>query len=106
MPDQGADDWIFRRGSLVYPMPVAIACGRVFRARTAVDRVHASIKGGEVLARYVAAVALASFAAREGEVDVRLSDMEGDLAFEQFLTCIQEVAKLSVGHPAGPLLAQ
>ena len=100
-------DWPLLRGSLVYPMPVAIACGRVRRARTASARVNTCLKAAEVLARYLAAVALASFATREEhESESWLSELEGDLSFGSFLTTVQEVAGLKVPHPAAPLLAQ
>ena len=54
MVDLDEAQWALRRGSLVYPSPVAIACGRVLRARTASERVNACLKAGEVLARYLA----------------------------------------------------
>ena len=57
---------VLRRASLIYPQPVAIACGRVIRARSQAERLDACLRAGEVLARYVSAVALSSFAAREG----------------------------------------
>ena len=60
MSETAAEQWPLRRGSLIYPMPVAIACGRVLRARTAAERVNACLKAAEVLTRYLAAVAVAS----------------------------------------------
>src|SRR5947209_5832921 len=106
MVDLDEGQWALRRGSLVYPSPVAIACGRVLRARTASDRVNACLKAGEVLARYLAAVAVASFATREEEGGATLSELRGNLAFGHFLTTVQEVAAAKASHPAAPLLAQ
>ena len=76
MVDLDEGQWALRRGSLVYPSPVAIACGRVLRARTASDRVNACLKAGEVLARYLAAVAVASFATREEDGETKLSELQ------------------------------
>ena len=68
-----------RRASLIYPQPVAIACGRILRARSHTERLDACVRAGEVLTRYVAAVALASFAAREGGDALDISILEGVL---------------------------
>lgn len=106
MTGTAADQWPLRRGSLIYPSPVAIACGRVFRARTPVGRVTACLKAAEVLTRYLAAVSVASFASREEEQDAQLSSLNGNLSFGHFLTTVQEVAAAKANHPAGPLIAQ
>lgn len=98
--------WAIRRASLVYPTPVAIASGRVHRARTAAERVTATLKAAEVLARYLAAVAASSFASRAEDGTVKLTALEGNLAFGHFLTVIQEAAGSAMIHPATPLLAQ
>ena len=67
----------FRRSSLIYPQPVAIACGRVLRARSDSERLDACLRAGEVLARYITAVALSSFAAREGGDALNISALDG-----------------------------
>lgn len=100
------DQWPLRRGSLIYPSPVAVACGRVLRARTASERVNACLKASEVLSRYLAAVAIASFATREGSADAKLSELDGNLSFGHFLGIVQEVAGSQVEHPVKGLLAQ
>ena len=100
------NDWKLRRGALVYPQPVAMACGRVLRARTASERVDACLKAGEVLARFLAAISLTSFAARDDRGEHKLAELKGDLAFGQFLGLVQEVAASKLEHPAAPLLAQ
>ena len=106
MPKPITDDWPLRRGSLIYPTPVAIACGRVLRARTAAQRVDAALKAAEVLTRYLAAVAAGSMAARDEGADATLNELSGNLSFGHFLTTVQEVAAAKVKHPAAPLLAQ
>jgi hypothetical protein len=99
-------DWPLRRGSLIYPTPVAIACGRVLRARTAAERVIACLKGAEVLTRYLAAVTVASFASRDDGAEAKLSELSGNLSFGHFLTTVQEVAASKGNHLVAPLLAQ
>ena len=106
MAETTTDQWALRRGSLIYPSPVAIACGRVLRARTASERVNACVKGAEVLTRYLAAVAVASFATREDDCDTQLSELTGNLSFGHFLTIVQEVAGAKGLHPVASLLAQ
>lgn len=98
--------WRLRRGSVIYPMPVAIACGRVLRARTTSERVNACIKAAEVLTRYLAAVAVASYASRGDEGEAKLSELSGNLPFGRFLRTVQEIASTNVNHPVAPLLAQ
>ena len=100
------DDWPLRRGSLIYPTPIAIACGRILRARTAAERVNACLKAAEVLTRYLAAIAVASFASRDDDFEAKLSELSGNLSFGHFLTTVQEVAGAKGNHPAAPLLAQ
>lgn len=106
MAETTADQWPLRRGSLIYPTPVAIACGRVLRARTAAERVNACLKAAEVLARYLAAVAVASFASRDEDAEPKFSELSGNLSFGHFLKTVQEVAGAKGNHPAAPLLAQ
>lgn len=98
--------WALRRGSLIYPLPVAMACGRVLRARTASERINACLKAAEILTRYLAAVAVASFATREEPGNVVLSELSGNLSFGRFLTTVQEVAAAKGEHPASSHLAQ
>jgi hypothetical protein len=68
--------------------------------------VNATLKAAEVLARYLAAVAAASFATRTDEGTARLTALQGNLSFGHFLTVIQEAAGVAVAHPATALLAQ
>ena len=94
-----------RRASLIYPQPVAIACGRILRARSHTERLDACVRAAEVLARYVAAVALSSFAAREGGDALDISILEGALSFLHFLSTAQQVSNVEVPRPAAPYLA-
>jgi hypothetical protein len=71
-----------------------------------VERVTACLKAAEVLTRYLAAVAVASFASRDDGADAEISELSGNLSFGSFLTTVQEVAGAKGNHPAGPLLAQ
>lgn len=98
--------WPIRRASLVYPSPVAIASGRVLRARTAAERVNATLKAAEVLARYLAAVAASSFASRTEDGAGKLTALEGNLSFGHFLKVVQEAAATPIQHLATPFLAQ
>lgn len=91
--------WVLKRGSLVYPQPVAISCGRIRRASTPQEVIDASLKAAEVLCRYLAAVGLASLAAREGdEFPTTIKPFERDLAFGHFLSLVQLLSKVP-GHP-------
>lgn len=101
-----AHEWTLRRGALAYPQPIAVACGRVIRARTAIERIDACLKAGEILTRYLAAIARASFSARDAESEGKIARLQGDLAFGDFLSQVQEVAASKSKHPAAPLLAQ
>jgi hypothetical protein len=105
MPTLEQQYWPIRRASLVYPLPVAVASGRVLRARTAAERVNATLKAAEVLARYLAAVAASSFATRVEEGAAKLTAFDGNLSFGHFLRTVQEVAGSPVQHPAAPFLA-
>ena len=67
---------------------------------------NASLKAAEVLARYLAAVAAASFATRTEEGAATLTALQGNLSFGHFLTVVQEAAGVAFAHPAAPLLAQ
>jgi hypothetical protein len=101
----GPVSWIFRRASLIYPQPVAIACGRVLRVRSDSERLDACLRAGEVLARYITAVALSSFGARDGGDGLNISVLDGNLSFGHFLSAAQQVANVEVPHPAASYLA-
>lgn len=81
------------------PQPVAVAVGRVVRARTLSEQLDAVIKAAEVLTRYTAVVALASYAARDETSDVAPLSLAGPLSFGHFLSIVQVVAKRPIDHP-------
>jgi hypothetical protein len=93
-----------RRATLVYPQPVAIACGRVIRSRSHAERLDACLRAAEVLARYITALALSSFAARDGGDGLNVSPLDGNLSFGHFLSAAQQVANIEVPHPAASYL--
>jgi predicted DNA-binding protein YlxM (UPF0122 family) len=88
------------------PQPIAIALGRVIRARTLPERLDAAIKAGEVLTRYLAVLALGSWSARtqEPQSPVDFSGFSGPLSFGHFLTLVQQIAAQDVDHPLAPYL--
>lgn len=95
-----------RQGSWIYPQPIAIAAGRVLRSRSDQEQLDAVLRCGEILVRYLAALSLASFAARdaEGEAVLTLPKTTGELSFGDFLSIVQHVSKASADHPLKPYL--
>jgi hypothetical protein len=77
----------------------------VLRARSPSERLDACLRAGEVLTRYIAAVALSSFAAREGGDSLNISALDGNLAFGHFLSAAQQIANIEVPHPLATYLA-
>lgn len=97
-----------RRGASVFPQPIAAACGHVLRARSEESLVDAVIKAAEVLARYLAAIGLASWAAREVDAEAspyNAQDLLGGLSFGVFVQVAEQLAGASVDHPLKQLLA-
>jgi len=95
----------FEEGSTIYAHPVAVACGRICRARTAPELLDSTLRAGEILTRYLAGIALCSFACRQEEMICELTtSLNGSLAWGRFLQLIQEVSRAKVTHPAGPYL--
>jgi len=93
---------IFRWGSISYPQPVAIACGRICRARTNHEELDAIIKAAEVLTRYLAIIGMSSFNAREDKNILppnAFKEFEENLSFGHFLSVIQELAASDAQHP-------
>ncbi len=86
----------------LYPQPIAYSYGRVLRARSEIERLDQILRCAEVVTRYVAAVCIASFAAREDKtvpVPTAIQDFEGNLSFGHFLSVVQAVVKLNDKHP-------
>jgi hypothetical protein len=71
----------------------------VLRARTAQETVDACLRAGEILARYIAAVAISSYAAREDDDAESLIQLDGNLSFGNFLTVSQQVARMGGANP-------
>ncbi len=91
----------FERGSRIYPQPVAMSCGRIIRARSPESLLDAILKGGEILARYLATLSLASFSARiDKNSSLAISSrLSGPMSFGTFLTVAQQAAKHESPHP-------
>jgi hypothetical protein len=92
---------VLRRAIALYPQPIAMACGRVVRCRTVQERLDALLRAGEVLARYLAVVGIASYAARPNDADPPEMPPEtrGPLAFGHFVTLAQFASRSRATHP-------
>lgn len=85
-----------------YPQPIAYAYGRVLRARSDTEQLDQILRCAEVTTRYLAALAIASFAARTDiavEPPPAFKAFKGELAFGDFLAVVQGVVKLTIEHP-------
>ena len=84
------------------PQPVALALGKVVRSVDDRELVDSTLKASEVVARYLAALAAASFATRQ-EIAVKAPaefyNFKGRLSFGQFADLIQGAARESIAHP-------
>ncbi len=92
--------------SRTYPQPVAFACGQILRSRTEIAKVDAVIKAGEIVARYLAALGLASIAHRQ-DASLPFFDtayLSGNIAFGNFLRTIQFAAGFEGEHLLKPYL--
>lgn len=92
-------------GRDVYPQPVATACGYILRARSHEHLLEATLKAAEVLARYIGALALTSYACRQSEppaVPFQPDRFLKALAFGDFLELTQSVAISDCDHPLRP----
>ena len=91
----------------VLPQPVAVAVGRIARARRISEQRDAIQRTAEILTRYVAIAATASVAARS-DVDeqpkLRPTDFLGPLAWGKFVALARASASVSE-HPLAPVLA-
>src|SRR5947209_177859 len=92
----------FENGIAIYPQPIALSCGRICRARNSQEQLDAILKCAETVTRYLAAVAISSFSAREDAsiaVPKGLSNFTGDLSFGHFLNAVQGIASINAAHP-------
>ncbi len=89
------DSTPFENGIAIYPQPIALSCGRICRARNSQEQLDAILKCAETVTRYLAAVAISSFSAREDAniaVPKGLSNFAGNLSFGHFLSVVQGIA--------------
>jgi predicted HTH transcriptional regulator len=96
------DNTPFENGIAIYPQPIALSCGRICRARNSQEQLDAILKCAETVTRYLAAVAISSFSAREDAniaVPKGLSNFAGDLSFGHFLSAVQGIAGINASHP-------
>ncbi|MBA3923404.1 MAG: hypothetical protein H0X31_17600, partial [Nostocaceae cyanobacterium] len=72
-----------------YPQPIAYAYANIHRARSQAEKLDQILRCAEVTTRYLCALAIASFAARQDETvppPPALADFRGNLAFGHFLS--------------------
>lgn len=94
-----------------YPQPIAYAYGNVYRAQTRSQPEHLDqiLRCAEVTARYLSAMAIASFAARDDQTvspPPAFAEFRGNLSFGHFLSAVQAVSKLTIRHPLHPHFSQ
>jgi DNA-binding MarR family transcriptional regulator len=92
----------FRLRLTTAPQPVALALGRICRHPNSKELIEAALKAGEVLARYVAALAVSSFCARQdadAKIPSELNEFRGNLSFGHFLAVLKGVARSAAVHP-------
>lgn len=85
-----------------YPQPIAYAYGNVYRTRSQAEKLDQILRCAEVTTRYLCALAIASFAAREDTTvspPPALTEFRGNLAFGHFLSVVQAISSLGTRHP-------
>src|SRR5262245_5556565 len=91
-----------RQRIVTAPQPVALALGRVCRHNGNAELVESCLKAAEVLARYLTALTISSFCAREDAacpVCEELKDFRGNLSFGRFLNVLKGIARIAPSHP-------
>jgi predicted HTH transcriptional regulator len=92
----------FRAALVAFPQPVASTLGTVCRQHDDKELIEATLKAGEVLARYLAALAVSSFCARDdasAEVPKELLSFRGNLSFGHFIGALKGIARSEANHP-------
>ncbi|MBD2165902.1 hypothetical protein H6G04_16005 [Calothrix membranacea FACHB-236] len=92
-----------------YPQPIAYAYGNIYRTLSPAEQLDQILRCAEVTTRYLCALAIASFAAREDATvspPPALTEFRGNLAFGHFLSVLQAVSNLGTRHPLQPLFSQ
>ncbi|BAY42153.1 hypothetical protein NIES2111_65490 (plasmid) [Nostoc sp. NIES-2111] len=92
-----------------YPQPIAYAYTNIYRTRSQAEKLDQILRCAEVTTRYLCALAIASFAAREDATvspPPALTEFRGNLAFGHFLSVVQAISSLNTCHPLQPLFSQ
>jgi hypothetical protein len=92
-----------------YPQPIAYAYANIYRTRSQAEKLDQILRCAEVTTRYLCALAIASFAAREDTTvspPPALTEFRGNLAFGHFLNVLQAVPSLKTPHPLQALFSQ
>ncbi len=91
----------FKKWVVIYPQPIALSLARLLSSRTPQDTVDHCFKTAEVCARYIAACALASFAARNnaGSDGETIQQLAGNISFGTFEQIINQISRKNVEHP-------
>jgi hypothetical protein len=78
----------------------------VLRSSSPEEQLDAVVRCGEVLTRYLAALSLASYAARDAQegAALKLPKTEGGFSFGDFLSIVQCAANAEAEHPLKPHL--
>src|SRR6266704_2930221 len=96
------DNTPVENGIAIYPQPIALSCGRLCRARNSQEQLDAILKCAETVTRYLAAVAISSFSAREDAsiaLPKRRGKVTGNLGFCHFVSAVQGIARINAAHP-------
>src|SRR5689334_15215825 len=103
VPSGLVDRALENRVAAVFPQPIALAVGRISRARSTTEQLDAVIRAAEVATRYCAALALSSAAARANPEEALPGDLRdgfaGDLSFGHFMTLAERLTTLAAEHP-------
>jgi hypothetical protein len=96
----------FERGAQLDPQPIAVACGRICRARGAQEELDTILRGAEVLTRYVSAVTVCSVSSRPDATGAvpALEALQANLSFGKFLQAVQWAVKVECEHPLQHIL--
>ncbi|MBD2526577.1 ATP-binding protein [Nostoc sp. FACHB-133] len=92
-----------------YPQPIAYAYANIYRTLSPAGKLDQILRCAEVTTRYLCALAIASFAAREDKAVLppqALAEFRGNLAFGHFLSVLQAVPSLKTPHPLQGLFSQ
>lgn len=102
MPLEHDDVAWARQAARALPQPVAYAMGRIARAPSDLERLDWTVRAAETIARYVALIGSASFAARD-DVDafapLRKKPWQHGIAFNRFVELAIALARCDTPHP-------